>query len=704
LKHTVRILHLEYNVRDTEYVRGLLEANAVKGDVVRVEERSAFEAELERGGFDLIVSDFSLPSYDGRSGLALARLKRPDVPFVFFSGTMGEEAAVEALKGGATDYVLKDRPSRLAAVLIRAMRDAADKAERRIIEIALQSAQERFQGIYESSKDAIAYATLEGCYQDVNESMVKLTGYSREDLLKKTYQELTADEYRHGEVSMIHAVLSTGEPAEYEQEIVRREGIRVPVAMTVFVVKAPDGSPIGLAMIFKDVTERKRTEREIIELAYHDVLTGLPNRRLLYDRLHVALNQSARTCRSLAVLALDLDGFKIVNDSLGHAKGDVLLQWVAECLKSAVRAGDTVARAGGDEFIVLLPDLANPDDAVKIAQKFLDLLQPGVALEGHEFPITASIGLSLFPVDGTDSDALIRHADAAMYRAKQQGGNAYQLCTPMMKASAVERLSIERSLRQALDRHEFRLHYQPVIDLGTGEIVGMEALLRWQHPRNEALVCPSEFIHVAEQTGLIVPLSVWVLRTACRQATFWHRRGYPALRVAVNLSDRQLWRSEFVPQVAKILQETGMPPDRLEFEITERMALQNTDFTISVLESLSHMGIDLSLDDFGTGHGSLSCLRQIPVKTLKIDQSFVRGIGHNGDDTAIVRTLITLGHSLRLKVIAEGVETHEQLEFLQAHRCDSIQGHLFSPAVPAEAFDRLLTEHRITSRYRGPSS
>lgn len=215
---------------------------------------------------------------------------------------------------------------------------------------------------------------------------------------------------------------------------------------------------------------------------------------------------------------------------------------------------------------------------------------------------------------------------------------------------------------------------------------------------------PSEFIHVAEQTGLIVPLSVWVLRTACRQATFWHRRGYPALRVAVNLSDRQLWRSEFVPQVAKILQETGMPPDRLEFEITERMALQNTDFTISVLESLSHMGIDLSLDDFGTGHGSLSCLRQIPVKTLKIDQSFVRGIGHNGDDTAIVRTLITLGHSLRLKVIAEGVETHEQLEFLQAHRCDSIQGHLFSPAVPAEAFDRLLTEHRITSRYRGPSS
>jgi len=326
LKHTVRILHLEDNVRDTEYVRGLLEANAVKGDVVRVEERSAFEAELERGGFDLIVSDFSLPSYDGRSGLALARLKRPDVPFVFFSGTMGEEAAVEALKGGATDYVLKERPSRLAAVLIRAMRDAADKAERRIIEIALQSAQERFQGIYESSKDAIAYATLEGCYQDVNESMVKLTGYSREDLLKKTYQELTADEYRHGEVSIVHAVLSTGQPAEYEQEIVRREGIRVPVALTVFVVKAPDGSPIGLAMIFKDVTERKRTEREIMELAYHDVLTGLPNRRLLYDRLHVALNQSARTCRSLAVLALDLDGFKIVNDSLGHAKGDVLLQ------------------------------------------------------------------------------------------------------------------------------------------------------------------------------------------------------------------------------------------------------------------------------------------------------------------------------------------------------------------------------------------
>ena len=689
MKSPVRILHLEDSVRDAELVHAMLDGNGLCPEVVRVECRDDFAAALDQGTFNLIISDFSLPSYDGRSGLALARLRRPDIPFIFFSGTLGEEAAIEALKGGAADYVLKDRPSRLVPVVLRSLREAEEKSERKRMAEALQAAQERFKGIYESSKDAIAYASLDGRLQDVNEAMVTLTGYSKDELLAKTYQELTIEEHRRQEHERIQTLLSSGQSIEYEKEVICKNGQTVPVVNTVSLVKASDDAAMGLAMILKDMTERKRVEKEILELAYHDVLTGLPNRRLFADRLELALSQAFRNRQNLAVLVLDLDGFKAVNDSLGHGKGDQLLQRVAERLKESVRSGDTVARLGGDEFSILLPELTRPDDAAKIAHKILDAFGPSFVLDEEQFPITVSIGMSLFPVDGSEAGRLVRNADAAMYRAKQQGGNTYQLCTPAMKARATERLDLERSLRHALERHEFRIYYQPLVDLHTRQIVGMEALMRWAHPRLN-LISPSEFIAVAEESGLIVPLSLWVLQTACAQTTVWHKKGYPHLRVAVNLSDRQLWREEFVAQVAEVLKETGMEPDLLELEITERMALQNTEFTISVLTTLSKLGIHLSMDDFGTGHGSLSCLRQIPVNALKIDQSFVGGIGHNADDDAIVKTLITLGHSLRLKVIAEGVETEEQLGFLQAHRCDLMQGYLFSPAVDADAFERLL--------------
>ncbi|MDQ6735366.1 MAG: EAL domain-containing protein [Nitrospirota bacterium] len=686
----IRILHLEDDFADTEFVQSTLEAQAVTCEVVRVEDSEAFATGLVQEGIDLIISDFSLPSYDGRSALALAGRTCPDVPFVFFSGTMGEEVAIEALRGGATDYVLKDRPSRLAPIVIRALREAEEKRNRKRIEWDLHSAQERFKSIYDSSKDAIVYVSLEGQQQDVNQSMVNLTGYSKEDLLTMPYQQLTAKEYCLKEADAIHTVVLTGQPVEYEKEIIRRDGSRVPIVLSAFVVKAGDDMPIGLGMILKDVTERKRAEREIIELAYHDALTGLPNRRLYYDRLKLALCPAARTRKPVGVLVLDLDGFKTVNDTLGHAKGDLVLQAVADRLKASIRAGDTVARSGGDEFIILLPELSEPEDAERIAQKLLGAFGTSFLLDGQEFSITASMGLSIYPKDGVEADGLARNADAAMYRAKKQGGNTYELCNPAMNASVSDRLTLERHLRQALERREFRLYYQPVIDLNSGQITAMEALLRWQHPNAHRLLAPAEFIEVAEETGSIVPLSLWVLQTACRQAVAWHKRGYPYLRVAINLSDRQIWRRDFVAQVHRVLTETGMAPEMLEFEITERMALQNPDITISVLASLSSMGIDLSIDDFGTGHGSLNCLRQMPVKTLKMDQSFVGGIAKNTDDATIVKTLISLGHNLRLKVIAEGVETPEQLAFLQFHQCDAVQGFLFSPAVSSDNFERLL--------------
>jgi diguanylate cyclase (GGDEF)-like protein/PAS domain S-box-containing protein len=698
MKSLVRILLLEDNVGDAELVHAMLETAGICLEVVRVEHRDEFAGALEKENFDIIISDFSLPSYDGRSGLALTRLKRPDIPFIFFSGTLGEELAIEALKAGAADYVLKDRPSRLVSVVLRSLREAEDRAERTCMAEALQAAQERFKGIYECSKDAIIYTSLDGRLQDVNEAMVKLIGYHKDELLGKAYHELTVEQPVGQEYLSTQTLTCSRGSIEYEKELICKNGQTVPVVETVSLVKSSDDKAIGLAIILKDMTERKRVEQEILELAYHDPLTGLPNRRLFADRLELALSQAFRNRHNVAVLLLDLDGFKAVNDTLGHGKGDQLLQGVAKRLKDSVRTGDTVARLGGDEFSILLPELAKPEDAVKIAHKVLDAFGPSFVLD-EGFRITVSIGMSLFPADGSEANGLVRNADAAMYRAKQQGGNTYQLCTPAIKARTTERLDLECSLRYALERQEFRVYYQPLVDLRTWQIVGMEALMRWVHP-TLSLISPSEFIAVAEESGLIVPLSLWVLQTACAQTSVWHRKGYPHLRVAVNLSDRQLWREEFVAQVVKVLQETGMEPNLLELEITERMALQNTEFIISVLTTLSKLGIHLSMDDFGTGHGSLSCLRQIPVNALKIDQSFVRGIGRNSDDDAIVRTLISLGHSLRLNVIAECVETEEQLRFLQAHRCDFLQGFLFSPAVDADAFERLLETNRPRANHR----
>jgi diguanylate cyclase (GGDEF)-like protein len=394
------------------------------------------------------------------------------------------------------------------------------------------------------------------------------------------------------------------------------------------------------------------------------------------------------------VMLIDLDGFKLVNDTLGHAKGDHLLKQVAARLKTAVRAGDTVARLGGDEFGILLQDFSHKDDIATIASKILDTFAEPFVIDHQAFPVTLSAGIGLFPHDGTDGETLVKNADSAMYRAKEQGGNTYVLCTTDLKATAAQRLFLERSLRRGLERDEFQVYYQPVIDVPTMQIFGMEALVRWLPP-DQRLLMPDAFIATAEQSGLIVPLTIWVMRTACRQTKVWHDQGFGSLRLAVNLSDRSFWRSDFAEELSRVMHESGLPPGSLDLEITERM--QNPETVLSQLDALSAIGFHLSMDDFGTGYSCLASLRQLHIKTLKIDQSFVRGIGRNTDDGAIVTALIALAHSLRLKVIAEGVETAEQFDFLRAHECDAVQGYLFSPAIPAGAFTELLLNGRHTA-------
>lgn len=436
--------------------------------------------------------------------------------------------------------------------------------------------------------------------------------------------------------------------------------------------------------------ERKRAEETIRHQAYHDVLTLLPNRMLFKDRFSQALAQAQRYKHMVAMLFLDLDRFKTINDTLGHAVGDRLLQGVAERLSSCLRDGDTIARLGGDEFMVLIPGIHQPEDAAKVADKILQSVRPSFQFERHELHITTSIGISLYPHDGEDAETLFKNADVALYRAKDQGRNTYQLYTPAMNARAFEQLALENKLRRALENEEFVLHYQPQISVRTGKIVALEALVRWNG--SDGLIPPADFIGLSEDTGLIVPLGEWVLHTACEQTRRWHLQGLPPISVAVNISGRQFQQKNLTSIISGVLKDTRLDPKFLELELTESVVMQHPEFAAEVLRELGSMGIQISIDDFGTGYSSLSSLRRFPINALKIDQAFVRDCMVDSDDAAIVTAIISMARSLKLKVVAEGVETEEQLEFLRKQQCDVVQGYLLSRPMPAEDLVAILTQ------------
>ncbi|HEV7993959.1 MAG TPA: EAL domain-containing protein [Gemmatimonadaceae bacterium] len=451
----------------------------------------------------------------------------------------------------------------------------------------------------------------------------------------------------------------------------------------------------GLAMglvIWLLEEERQATmdaAAKIEQIAYHDSLTGLPNRQLFLNQMGMAVHRARRTNGVLAVLFLDLDRFKIVNDSLGHAAGDLLLQTVAERIRSAVRGEDSVTRLGGDEFAVLCTEINSPDDAVFVAERIIAAVKRPIFLERQEVFVTTSLGISLYPADGSEPEALLKNADAAMYRAKAQGRDLVERYVPELGAAALAQLGLESHLKRALEHEQLLLNYQPIVDSRTGRINGLEALIRWNHPER-GLIMPSEFIGLAEATGAIVPMGEWVLREACRQIQCWRERGQPQLRAAVNLSVRQLQHADLVSRVQQILEETGLPPDRLEIEITESIAMRSSGRAIDNLRLLKDHGVRVSIDDLGTGYSSLSALRLFPMDSLKIDRSFVNGVPHNTDDSAIAAAVIALGQTLGVNVIAEGIERPEQLAFFAAHRCAEWQGFLLVSPVTAEECEQLL--------------
>jgi len=471
-----------------------------------------------------------------------------------------------------------------------------------------------------------------------------------------------------------------------------KNGNDVPVELNANLINLDDRQMI--CMVVRDITERKQHEDELTFMANHDALTGLPNRNLFLDRLGQALCKKERSEKMLAVLFIDLDQFKVVNDTLGHHMGDILLKEVASRLLGVVRKSDTVSRLGGDEFTLILDDISLAEDSVTVARKVLNAFALPFKIDEHEVFISASIGITLYPADSDTAEGLLKNADTAMYHAKEKGRNNYQFFSEELSSKVCERLALETGLRRALERGEFILHYQPRIDTVKRNIVGVEALLRWQHPDN-GLLAPARFIPLAEETGLIVPIGEWVLRTACAQIKAWQEAGLPSLKVSVNISVRQFCQNNLVGVIRTILDETGLGPEFLELEITESVIMVNPEEAITILGELKKMGLSIAIDDFGTGYSSLMHLKRLPVDVLKVDQNFTQGIAVNKSDETLVSTIINMGHSLGLNVVAEGVETIEQMLFLGERSCEELQGFYFSKPLPSASLRELLERWEI---------
>jgi len=565
---------------------------------------------------------------------------------------------------------------------------ATDVTEQHRSDQSLRASEARYRTLFERNLAGVFRSNLDGRILDCNESFARIFGYSSpEEVLDQRAQRLyIRPEDRNVFLSRLGERNSL---SNYESCVRKRDGTPIWVLENATLVEGPDGDRSVIEGTIIDITERKRAEEQVKHLAFHDALTGLPNRLLFNDRLAIALAQARRSGEKLVTLFLDIDRFKVINDSLGHAAGDELLRRVAERLQASVRAGDTVARLGGDEFIILLTRISSEENAAKVAAKFLQSVRNPFSVQERNVFITTSVGVSMYPNDGLDPETLIQNADVALYRAKEEGRDNYQLYAPAMNDRALQRLSLENRLREALPNEELILHYQPIVDVRSGRVCGAEALLRWRHPEL-GLLSPSEFITLAEISGLIVPIGHWVLKTACAQVREWQAMGYPHLRVSVNLSPRQFQQAKLVSQVTGSLAASGIDAGSLDLEITESSAMQNAELTINTLLELKRLGVAISLDDFGTGYSSLNYLKRFPIDRVKLDQSFVRDMTRNPEDAAIVRAVISMAHTLKLVVVAEGVETEEQLAFLRHHRCDEIQGFLFSPPVEAVEFQRLL--------------
>ncbi|WP_291317752.1 EAL domain-containing protein [Desulfuromonas sp.] len=663
--------------------------------------REALE-QIQKTCPDMVLLDVLMPGMDGFTTCAALRLlpEGAHVPVLMVTGLEDTESICQAYEAGATDFITKPlNYTILAHRILYILRSSRTFEELKGNQAKLALAQRiarlgNWEWVFEP--DRILFSEEVCRIFDLGDKEI--------DLPFQAFLEFIHPEDRaRVERSLLDAQLRQT-PFRIDHRIVLKDGSQRYLLGQAEVGLDASGTPARMMGTFQDISERRESEEQIRFLAYYDSLTQLPNRVLFNEQLGYILNHAKRYGRQVALLFLDLDRFKLINDSLGHSMGDLLLQEVAQRLISALRSTDvvarqenedetlSVARLGGDEFTIWATDIENSQDAAKLAQRILDAFSKPFPLKRHEVFITASIGMAIYPDDGEDVDSLLKNADSAMYHAKSLGKDNYQFYSQSMNAAALKMLAMENRLRKAVEREELCLHYQPLMDPRSGRILGAEALLRWQQGDQDS-VAPADFIPLAEETGLIVPIGEWVLRQACDQIMEWQNLSLPPVPVSVNLSSRQFWQEDLIGMVSQVLQETGLDPSLLHLEITENILMQNGESTIAMLNALETMGIRLSLDDFGTGYSSLSYLKRFPLDFLKIDRSFVKDIDQGREGAAMVSAIIAMARSLRLQVIAEGVETDRQLEYLRGQGCEMVQGFLVSRPLPPAQFSRFLARH-----------
>ncbi|MEQ1663610.1 MAG: EAL domain-containing protein [Thiobacillus sp.] len=655
--------------------------------------------------FDVVLLDLSMPDLNGTEVLRFVSERSADTPVIVVSGESAIDAAIKALRGGAADFVRKPyEPEELLRRIDSTLTQRRLEKENNHILQRLQQSEKWHRFLVNSSPDFIYTLDREGRFTFVNDRVESLLGYRREDLLGQHYSMVVhEDDVPRAEHIFNERRAGDRSARNTEIRLKCNPGDRRPrlmnsrcksVELTATGMYNEEAGPfeqrfIGSYGVAKDVTERKQAEETVHYQAYHDLLTGLPNRALFRDHLALMLAQAKRSEKPLAVLSLDLDHFKVINDSLGHAIGDELLLAVSARLRQCLREGDSLARLGGDEFAVLLPTLVSRSDVDHIGRKIIEVLSKPVYLKGHEIYISVSIGACVAPEDGEMVDGLIRQAEIAMYQAKTQGRSRLQFWESGMQAPYSERMQVEADLRRALARNEFVLFYQPQVDTFTGEIRGFEALLRWWHPQR-GLLTPADFIPIAEESGVIVPIGDWVLRQASAQIAEWKKAGLPNVRLSVNISARQLENPDFVDSVMRAVQVYALDGRQMELEITESLLMRDFEANAIKLGRLSAAGIRLAIDDFGTGYSSFKYLSRFPIHTLKIDQSFVQELDRE-ENVSIVNAMVAMGRGMNLNVVAEGVETESQRACLQTLRCHEMQGYLYSPPVSGHEATALLS-------------
>jgi diguanylate cyclase (GGDEF)-like protein/PAS domain S-box-containing protein len=685
-----KILVVSKNRSTSDAIIGALKSSRfVQFEISLVERLSDALVHLEAESFSAILLDLFLADSAGIGTFKKVQAAALSVPILIIGEDEREALAVEAVECGAQDYLLPGHLDNYS--LPRALRNAI---ERSAVEDALYVERERALVTLNSIGDAVLCTDMSGCVTYMNSVAERITGWSRAEAYRKSLYEvfriLDGVTRQPAHDPMKRAVAENRTVGLTENCIlVRRDGEEFAIEDSAAPIHDRTGTVTGAVIVFHDVSVARAMSLEMAHTAHHDLVTDLPNRLLLNDRISQAIAVCHRRGKCFTVMFLDLDHFKGINDALGHATGDALLLAVGKRLMEQLRETDTVSRHGGDEFVILLPEVVDIEAATSSAMRLLKLIGQPFVIGEHTLHISGSVGISIYPRDGSDAASLIHNADLAMYQAKEDGRNSFRFFEERLNLQAVERQQVETGIRQALQRDEFVLHYQPKVNLDNGMITGAEALIRWRDP-NRGLILPAEFIHVAEMSGLIVPIGHWVMREACRQARSWQAQGLGPMTVSVNVSAVEFRQENFQGEVQRALAETGLEPDRLELELTEGVLMKDAAATTQSLQALRKIGVKLAIDDFGTGYSSLSYLRQFPIDVLKIDRSFTHHITSDGGSSVLVGAIIAIGKNLGQVVVAEGIETKEQRDYLIAEECAEGQGYFFSYPLPAVDFARLI--------------